>query len=157
MFLLRLAGLLLLTAFCYGMGSIPSSEANGIALFFGPLFFVVAPLLYFLPTIEGALGGHKQMPALVALNLLGGWTGIGWVGALVWALTAKKEPTSNYDGNTPEPSWMRSQPANAAASAPPKNALVPTEKTCPFCAETIKAAASTWPSSQGDSLSVSNC
>ncbi|HZP31893.1 MAG TPA: superinfection immunity protein [Candidatus Acidoferrales bacterium] len=41
--------------------------------------------LYFLPTI---VGRHKQnLRAIFALNLLLGWTLVGWVVALVWALT----------------------------------------------------------------------
>lgn len=30
---------------------------------------------------------HPNATAIWALNLLGGWTGLGWIAALVWALT----------------------------------------------------------------------
>lgn len=75
MFVVRLVVLLLLTAFCLAMGTIPNG--NAIAQVFGPLFFVVAPVLYFLPTIEAALRQHTNLLALGALNLLLGWTVIG--------------------------------------------------------------------------------
>ena len=45
-------------------------------------------LLYFVPTwIAGARNHHNQY-AILALNLFLGWTFVGWVVALVWALTA---------------------------------------------------------------------
>jgi hypothetical protein len=54
--------------------------------FFG-LGFVVCLALYFLPTI---IGWHKRNAgAIFVLNLLLGWTLVGWIIALVWALTAE--------------------------------------------------------------------
>ena len=56
---------------------------------FGSLFsaaFVLA--LYFLPTIVAWRRNHKNAGAIFALNLLTGWTAIGWVAAIVWSLTA---------------------------------------------------------------------
>ena len=55
-----------------------------------PLFFGVAFIAYFLPAFIAALRKHHQQNAIVVLNLLLGWTGVGWIGALVWASTAKK-------------------------------------------------------------------
>lgn len=47
--------------------------------------------IYFLPTI---LGWKKQnRNAILALNLLLGITGIGWIVALVWALSKDAQPT----------------------------------------------------------------
>jgi len=43
--------------------------------------------LYFIPTIIALLRGHRQTVAIGALNLLLGWTVLGWVGSLVWSLT----------------------------------------------------------------------
>lgn len=43
-------------------------------------------VVYFLPIIV-ALGREKRnSPAIFLLNLFLGWTGIGWVVALVWAV-----------------------------------------------------------------------
>jgi hypothetical protein len=47
------------------------------------LFFIA---LYFVPTIIAVLRKHRNTGAIVALNALLGWTMIGWVLALVWAL-----------------------------------------------------------------------
>jgi hypothetical protein len=46
--------------------------------------------IYFLPTIIA--GRHHNSSAIFVLNLLLGWTFIGWVIALVWACT---KPSGN--------------------------------------------------------------
>jgi hypothetical protein len=55
-----------------------------------PVLFGLA--LYFLPSIIGAR--KRNAGAIFALNLLLGWTLIGWVVALVWALTKEDVPTA---------------------------------------------------------------
>lgn len=44
-------------------------------------------ILYFLPSIVSALRKKSNTAAIFILNLLLGWTLIGWVVALVWAFT----------------------------------------------------------------------
>jgi len=44
-------------------------------------------LLYFLPTFVALVRQHRQHVAIAFVNLLTGWTLIGWVAALVWAAT----------------------------------------------------------------------
>ena len=41
--------------------------------------------LYLLPSLISFLRRNKNWPAIFFLNLLLGWTGIGWVVALVWS------------------------------------------------------------------------
>jgi hypothetical protein len=41
--------------------------------------------LYFIPTIVANLRRHPNQNAIFILNLLLGWTLIGWVAALVWS------------------------------------------------------------------------
>lgn len=43
--------------------------------------------LYFIPAYIGFYRNHHNENAIFWLNLLAGWTFIGWVGALIWALT----------------------------------------------------------------------
>jgi Superinfection immunity protein len=51
--------------------------------------------VYFLPAIIALARHHHQRIAILVLNLVAGWTLIGWVVALVWASTAvKKESVS---------------------------------------------------------------
>ena len=55
------------------------------ALFFFPIFgfgFV----LYFLPSILALVRNKRDTVSIFVLNFLLGWTAIGWVVALVWAL-----------------------------------------------------------------------
>jgi hypothetical protein len=56
-----------------------------IAFFFPPIFgfgFV----LYFLPSIIAFGRSKRDAVSIFVVNLLLGWTAIGWVIALVWAL-----------------------------------------------------------------------
>ncbi len=54
--------------------------------------FVVLALLgvalYLLPSAIAALRHHRDRTAVLALNVLAGWTAIGWLVALVWSLLA---------------------------------------------------------------------
>jgi purine-cytosine permease-like protein len=51
----------------------------------GMITFALLCVLYFLPTIVAARRGHGVVGVLL-LNLLFGWTGIGWAAIMVWAL-----------------------------------------------------------------------
>jgi hypothetical protein len=85
----------------------------------GSAFLVVIFLLYFLPAVIA-----KKKPnasSVFVINLLLGWTLIGWVVALAMAVS------------DPRPQVVVQQ------SGPPASAA--RERVCPFCAEDIKAAA----------------
>jgi hypothetical protein len=47
-------------------------------------------IIYFLPSMVGYK--KKKADAIIILNLLLGWTFIGWVVALVWAVAAEPKP-----------------------------------------------------------------
>lgn len=55
------------------------------------LLFAFGICVYFLPSFVG--WNKRSSGAIIALNILLGWTFIGWVVALVWALTADQPPT----------------------------------------------------------------
>ena len=56
---------------------------------FHPFFFLLSLFLYFLPAY---LARNKpDFTSILLLNLLAGWTFIGWIIALIWALTAKPQ------------------------------------------------------------------
>lgn len=42
---------------------------------------------YFLPFWIALLKWRRNLAAIFALNLLLGWTLLGWIGALIWSLT----------------------------------------------------------------------
>lgn len=49
---------------------------------------MVTLFVYMLPAFVAWRRGHRQTGAIAVLNLLLGWTILGWIGALVWACTA---------------------------------------------------------------------
>lgn len=44
-------------------------------------------LVYFIPAIVASHKKHKQQTAICILNLVFGWTVLGWLIALIWACT----------------------------------------------------------------------
>jgi len=50
------------------------------------LLIVLIFVLYFLPTLIAFLRQHKNKLAIFLLNLLLGWTVLGWVVSLVWSV-----------------------------------------------------------------------
>lgn len=53
-------------------------------------------IVYFVPFFVAWYRNGKHGAAIFALNLLLGWTILGWIGALVWALADNEyqEPTT---------------------------------------------------------------
>ena len=51
------------------------------------LFIILSLILYFLPTIIAINKSKRNTGAIIALNFFLGFTVIGWVIALIWALT----------------------------------------------------------------------
>lgn len=56
------------------------------------LMLVFGLLLYFLPTMVAQ--GRNRAAAITVVNVFLGWTLLGWVGALAWALSEKKVATT---------------------------------------------------------------
>lgn len=54
---------------------------------------IITAVLYFLPTLVAFNKKRDNTGAIFLLNLFSGWSGIGWLAALVWA--AKKESSSS--------------------------------------------------------------
>jgi len=48
--------------------------------------------IYFAPLIVALQRRHRQKLAIGILNFFGGWTGLGWIGAMVWSCTTDIEP-----------------------------------------------------------------
>jgi hypothetical protein len=84
------------------------------------IWFVIALVvflaIYFLPWIVAYRRNHPSGGGIIALNLLLGWTFIGWVISLVWALSGPR-------------------------GAPDYEGLAAPTRSCPYCAEPILAAA----------------
>jgi len=54
------------------------------------LHLIFGFLLYFLPSIIGR--DKRDAAGIFLLNLLLGWTVIGWIIALIWAVSAERAP-----------------------------------------------------------------
>jgi hypothetical protein len=54
-------------------------------LFFFP-FFGFGTVMYFLPSIVALARSKRDLLAIFLLNLFLGWSVIGWIVALVWAV-----------------------------------------------------------------------
>ncbi len=90
-------------------------------LIIGVALLVLLLWLYFLPAWLARKRQHNNLTALFVLNLLLGWTLLGWVAALIWALAEA--------------------PKVAVATPAPSSAPTEPRRPCPFCAEPILPAA----------------
>lgn len=60
--------------------------------FLATLILILAILfglaLYLIPAIIAGLRNHHNKIAIIVLNILAGWTVLGWFGSLIWSLTS---------------------------------------------------------------------
>jgi hypothetical protein len=88
---------------------------------------IVLLAIYFVPAIVAAMRRHPNRAGIEIFNLFLGWTFVGWVLALVWAVTGPQTVARSASSSTnayrqpPEPAGNR--------------------KPCPYCAELIMPAA----------------
>jgi hypothetical protein len=98
MFAARLIVLLLLTYYAWGMGHLPAEELNAFGRFVSLAFFPLFLLLYMLPTYEAWKNEHPNLAAIALVDL--GWTVLGWVVAIVWALKKPEPVTVSLRGSS---------------------------------------------------------
>jgi len=58
---------------------------------------IAVMLVYFLPAIIAAFRRHHNGAAIALLDLLLGWTVLGWIAALIWSVT-RTEPGAAQSG-----------------------------------------------------------
>lgn len=66
---------------------------GGLILAFGVialLLVLAAAAVYYIPTYVAADRDHPSLVEILLLNLLLGWTVVGWFGALWWAMSTQK-------------------------------------------------------------------
>lgn len=63
-----------------------------LAWYQGLLFVPILFCLYFLPALAAGWREHHHADAICLLNLLAGWTVVGWVAAFVWAFVDQAQP-----------------------------------------------------------------
>jgi len=74
-------------------------------------FFLVSAVLYFLPIILAVARNKTNIVGILLVNLLLGWSVIGWLVALVWAVS-----TERVDQVHPVPMVSVPQPARRFCS-----------------------------------------
>jgi tryptophan-rich sensory protein len=52
----------------------------------GIIGFIISLALYFIPAIIAIARHHRNRLAIFLLNFFLGWTFIGWIAALIWAV-----------------------------------------------------------------------
>lgn len=105
-------------------------SATGLFL----LLFVLGFAVYFLPTIIACSRNMHQCAAVFVVNLLTGWTFIGWIGCLIWSMC----------GGTIQQAQLRDTAFRAIANPPqptPPSVRPESTKRCPDCAEVIQLEA----------------
>lgn len=101
--------------------------------------FMLFAIAYFVPVLIALGRKHRFTMAIGSMNVFLGWTGIGWLAALIWAV--------NRD--VPEIIPEAAQPAETHELREPslhyfvdsEDTEVQRVKPCPWCAEEIKQAA----------------
>jgi len=115
MFLVRFAVLALFVAYAHTRAGPLNAFGETLAI----VGLISTPILYVLPSIEAWMRRHPSLQSIMVLNLLLGWTVVGWVVSAAWALL----------------------PAKPAAEPVPEPAKEPERRACPECAELVLAAA----------------
>ena len=100
------------------MGSIGLPELIAI------VFLGCGLALYFLPTVVAALRRKKNIAPILIVNLFLGWSVIGWVVSLVWALSTEAADV---------PPVMSAVLVQPAVQPTPRHTAVPTGKLCIHC------------------------
>lgn len=91
-------------------------------------WLILTAALYFIPTITAYERRHRHAGAIATLNILLGWTFLGWVIAMVWSCTSDTRPRAAASKAVPTASTLKAIPASD-------------EKKCPMCAELVKSEA----------------
>ena len=71
------------------------SLVDGVCNLIGFYFMLGSMLgLYMAPLIIAMVRDHHRLPWIGLLNFAAGWTVVGWIGALVWSVTAIRQPAA---------------------------------------------------------------
>jgi hypothetical protein len=76
----------------------------------GLVIIAIIAAFYFIPTIVAASSNKRNTGAIFVLNLFLGWTFLGWVAALVWAVADERSALPQTEPLSPR--------APSAASVP---------------------------------------
>ncbi len=126
---------------------------------FGPMMvavmifaFALAIVVYFVPSIVAYARRTQNFLAIFLVNLFLGWSLLGWVGSLIWALLDEKKgfayvqvPIAAASGNppiSPQPRAIMTAPptpTGAAAFCPHcGHAVGPEDLFCAYCGHALR-------------------
>ena len=98
------------------------SAAGGVGVL---VLLAILATAYFAPLIVAVLRRHHQVGAIGAINILAGWTFIGWVIAMAMACSAKRQPQAyvvqnmGYPPGYPPPGYGQYPPPGYPQQYPP--------------------------------------
>jgi len=99
----------------------------------GLILLLLVGFVYILPGVVASSRHKRNAGAIWTLNILLGWTLLGWVGALVWAMTHDAVVVGAAPTQTPEPV----QPKSAGDDAIVSRRSATDNKSCPGCGATL--------------------
>jgi len=67
------------------------------------MLLLIIAIMYFIPTIIAVVRRRTNTVSIAALNIFLGWSVVGWVVALVWALATDKPTTTVIHVNKENP------------------------------------------------------
>jgi uncharacterized membrane protein len=67
----------------------------------GPIILLILLVMYFLPAIIAFSRSRHNKGAILVLNLFLGWTVLGWVVSMVWAVSSSQPPVIVLQGQQP--------------------------------------------------------
>jgi len=102
-----------------------------------PLFLVA----YLAPVLIAVLRKHRFTPTIGLINLALGWTVVGWLAAIVWAVNKDVREAAAGPRPVADPPFAMNEPVWNELSAERRASAHEGSKKCPFCAEEIKTEA----------------
>ena len=101
-----------------------------------PLFLIA----YFIPFFVASAREHRFSNAIGLINLLLGWTVIGWLAAIIWAVN--RDVREQGENSSPSgPPYFLNEPQLIERNIEHQATEHFPTKKCAFCAESIKAEA----------------
>ena len=104
----------------------------------------LAPLIllaYLTPVFIAVLRKHRFTTAIGVINLALGWTVVGWLAAIVWAVNKDVREVAVERQPAADPPFAMNEPVWNELSAERRASAHEGAKKCPFCAEEIKTEA----------------
>lgn len=96
----------------------------------GYIALIILGAIYFAPSLVAIGREHRNTAGIFVVNLALGWTFVGWIVALVWALT--HAPAVVAIARTSAPVGDRRRPCPLCAEA-----ILPAARVCHYCKQEL--------------------